>query len=357
MTSIHSRFQGCMVQPGFHYMERNHATGLDHAKHKLITKSADAGNVVAMRTLGISYRRDWFKVEELDQKAEKYLRQAAEAGDAIAQTELGIMYREGDRVQKNLELAEEWFKKADDQGNVEARINMAEVLYYKSRKILRNAARVSTLARIDSKAKCRSVCDYAKKNKEVELLARASYCLARIQRQVFWDYVENEYLSTHDLATYDRATYVVKKEEDLKKEARQLLHSYRRVARLGHDGARYELGAIHLSGLSTHLDSWQAQHLDQQEGKKIIVPKDDDKAAFWFRKVAESNGNVGGTLDSDGENADFQKRLGWNSRRCMWKVGSRAMIRVRCLNGYLLRSTRRNGGRQRPNQISYMFSV
>ena len=48
------------------------------------------------------------------------LRQKAEKGDSVAQTMLGVEYMKGDQVEKDLDKAIEWWKKAAEKGYAEA---------------------------------------------------------------------------------------------------------------------------------------------------------------------------------------------------------------------------------------------
>lgn len=58
------------------------------------------------------------------QKLEE-LRQAAEAGDAEAQFRLGVLYGNGEGVELDHRLAEQWFSRAARQGHEDALVNLA----------------------------------------------------------------------------------------------------------------------------------------------------------------------------------------------------------------------------------------
>ena len=64
------------------------------------------------------------------QEAEKWFRKAANQGHAGAQDKLGEMYYEGHGVPKNYKKAEEWFRKAIHQGHAGAQDKLGE-MYYK----------------------------------------------------------------------------------------------------------------------------------------------------------------------------------------------------------------------------------
>lgn len=56
------------------------------------------------------------------------LRAAAQAGEAQAQYQLGLCYAEGREVERSLEQAKIWYKKAADQKHVQAMYRLAELL-------------------------------------------------------------------------------------------------------------------------------------------------------------------------------------------------------------------------------------
>ena len=49
-------------------------------------------------------------------QAEQWYRKAAEQGNAGAQFNLGLMYAKGEGVRQNYKIAKEWFGKACDNG-------------------------------------------------------------------------------------------------------------------------------------------------------------------------------------------------------------------------------------------------
>ena len=285
---------------------------------QLITTAADAGNVVAVRNLGILYRDgDRHGVfEGGSEKARKYFHQAAEQGDTKAQIALGEMYRKGEGVQKDLELAMEWFKRADDQDkpddqdSVEARINIAEVLYCMRKPIWYGHVREGRDA---AEKECKHVLKYADVNDKGGLLARrARYCLARIQQDIFASdvdafYYEHEFVRREYYAEDEMAIEKLRntRMEKLRKTKGQFLQNYEKAAGLGHDGARYKLGTVHLRGEKVDRTRWR----NFTAYGTVIVPQDVSKATRWFRGVANSNNRLAETLDNGGEHADFRTRV------------------------------------------------
>lgn len=58
----------------------------------------------------------------------KALKQKAEKGDAMSQLNLGAAYDHGMGVERDVDKAVEWYKKAADQGLAEAQFNLAHIL-------------------------------------------------------------------------------------------------------------------------------------------------------------------------------------------------------------------------------------
>ena len=52
----------------------------------------------------------------------------AEAGVPASQNSLGCMYRDGINVEKNIEIAKQWFERAAKYGNDDAKINLADLM-------------------------------------------------------------------------------------------------------------------------------------------------------------------------------------------------------------------------------------
>ncbi len=97
-------------------------------------KAAEQGYAKAQYNLGLMYRNGE-GVEKDDEKALEWYRKAADLGYAAAQCSLGIMYRNGKGVEKDDEKAVEWYRKAADQGYAEAQYNLACFYYDESDKI------------------------------------------------------------------------------------------------------------------------------------------------------------------------------------------------------------------------------
>jgi TPR repeat protein len=57
-------------------------------------------------------------------KAVELFKKAAEQGNVDAQNNLGVMYYSGEGVSRDTDKAKEWFSKAAAQGNEEAKANL-----------------------------------------------------------------------------------------------------------------------------------------------------------------------------------------------------------------------------------------
>ena len=78
-------------------------------------KTAEAGNVIAQRNLGLAYCIG-AGVPQDDAEAAQWFRKAAEQGDAQGQYHLGVMYDNGEGVPQDHVEAAKWYRLAADQG-------------------------------------------------------------------------------------------------------------------------------------------------------------------------------------------------------------------------------------------------
>lgn len=79
-----------------------------------LTNAADKGNSLAQQSLGYTYLFE--STIQNDSKAFFWFKKSAEQGDGISQLELANMYANGSGVVKDLKLASQWLKKANDNG-------------------------------------------------------------------------------------------------------------------------------------------------------------------------------------------------------------------------------------------------
>ena len=96
----------------------------DYAKGvELMHKLAEEGYHWAQREMGRLYS-EGNRVEKNDQIAVEWYQKAAEQGNAEAQNCLGDRYLNGQGVAQNDQLAVEWYQKAADQGNASAQLSL-----------------------------------------------------------------------------------------------------------------------------------------------------------------------------------------------------------------------------------------
>lgn len=67
-------------------------------------------------------------VEKDMQQAAMWYRKAAEQGDADAQHNIAVMYRNGDGVEKDIQQAVMWCRKAAEQGVAPAQYNLGVIM-------------------------------------------------------------------------------------------------------------------------------------------------------------------------------------------------------------------------------------
>ncbi len=90
---------------------------------KQLMAKAEQGDLGAQNDLGFRYERGQ-GVEKNLEKAVMWYRKAADAGYALAQNNLGIMYRNGAGVEKSDEEALKWFRKSAEQGHAGGQFNV-----------------------------------------------------------------------------------------------------------------------------------------------------------------------------------------------------------------------------------------
>ena len=99
----------------------------DFEKLKL---KAEQGDPLIEYMLGTVYFHGLHGVLKNDTEAVKWFRKAADQGILQAQYDLGVMYANGDGVPENDAEAVNWYRKAADSGLVEAQYELARMYYY-----------------------------------------------------------------------------------------------------------------------------------------------------------------------------------------------------------------------------------
>jgi TPR repeat protein len=101
-----------------------------------LQKGADAGDAVAMNSLGYLYEKGLGVAQNYSQ-ARQWFQKAAKAGNATAMANLGMLYRDGSGAAGDYDKAREWFQKAADAGNTVAMNNLGW-LYANGRGVARD---------------------------------------------------------------------------------------------------------------------------------------------------------------------------------------------------------------------------
>ena len=108
-------------------VERNKELGVEHVR-----RAADKGHADAQYKLGFAY--DWgYGVEKDLEEAAKWYHKAAEQGHADAHYALGLAYYNGYGVEQDYMKAAEWFRKAADKGHGESEYDL-ELAYQEAAK-------------------------------------------------------------------------------------------------------------------------------------------------------------------------------------------------------------------------------
>lgn len=92
-----------------------------------LLEAAESGNAEAQYRLAISYHKEGAKEDFL-----KWMTTAAEGRHIKAQYNLGVLYEKGIMVEKDANVAVNWYKRSAIQGNPKAQFNLA-LIYYNGR--------------------------------------------------------------------------------------------------------------------------------------------------------------------------------------------------------------------------------
>lgn len=112
---------------GISYLSRRGGIAQDFPQGvNWVRKAAEQGNADAQELLGILYA-DGLGVSQDYQQAANWYQKAAEQGNAGAQEFLGMLYGNGDGVPKDLRQAAYWLRKAAEQGRVKAQVMLGSM--------------------------------------------------------------------------------------------------------------------------------------------------------------------------------------------------------------------------------------
>ena len=114
---------------GLIYGDGQEGLEADRAKsQEWFQKAADQGFPLAHLNLALLIDTEESPTPQESSKASAHLIAAAGAGLAQAQDRLGAWYRDGRHVPKDLVAASSWFKPAANAGNLNSKINLAQLL-------------------------------------------------------------------------------------------------------------------------------------------------------------------------------------------------------------------------------------
>ena len=113
------------------------ADGNDEIKQKSlfqkIQKNAENGDSTAQNLLGVVYENGYLGQNEDIENAITWYKKSAENGNGIAENNIGNLYYRGQGVEKNDELAYEFYNKSMQKKVPEA-INSIGLMYFKNKK-------------------------------------------------------------------------------------------------------------------------------------------------------------------------------------------------------------------------------
>lgn len=94
----------------------------------LLTRMASRGNTGAEIQLGMAYQSGQYGLEKNASTAFAWLKRAADLGDAYAEELVANAYAKGLGVEQDKGQAEKWWRKAIQDGNEDARLQLGEAL-------------------------------------------------------------------------------------------------------------------------------------------------------------------------------------------------------------------------------------
>lgn len=231
-------------------------------------------------------------------KAAEYYRKAAEQGNIGAQVNLGVLYKNGKGVKQDNIEAERWFRKAAEQGDANAQFNMG-ILYaygYGVKQDYEEAAqwyrKAAEQGHVSAQNNLGNLYNNGLGVAKSEIEAVKWYRKAAEQGYSVGQF--NLALS------YDRG-------EGVKQDYTEAAQWYRKAAEQGHDNAQYRLGTLYLEGDGVTKDFEKAMKFLQQadaQGHKYApeyiglmyengwgVNKNMNIAKQWYEKAA-ARGNI-----------------------------------------------------------------
>jgi TPR repeat protein len=93
-----------------------------------LSRLANNGDAGAQLQLGLAYRDGRYDLTPDLKTAMYWLKQSASGGNAYAENALGSAYAKGQGTERDLKLAQQWWRKAVKDGDPEARLHLADTL-------------------------------------------------------------------------------------------------------------------------------------------------------------------------------------------------------------------------------------
>lgn len=247
--------------------------------------TADQGIANAQIDLGTVYDNE--TVSQNDEEAVGLNRLAANQGDADAQFKLGTMYANGTGVPQDDEEAVKWYRLAADQGHDYAQFNLGG-MYYKGKGVPQDyeeaakwyrlaADQGNDLAQLDLAGMCSEGQCAPQVYKKIEVGTAAA-----IRPALQWPWQKEKPAPQYEKEAVDSLCKSAEQgdaEEQLRlgdmysgydgfeKNDEQAAYWYRKAAEQGGTTGQWKLGDMYREGHG--------------------VEQDDEQAAYWFRKAAE----------------------------------------------------------------------
>ena len=264
-----------------------------------LTKAAEQEHVLAQHGLGVMHAYG-FGVPQNLELAAYWWTKAAEQGDADAQHGLGVMYANGSGVAQDSEKAIYWYTKAAEQGYVGAQVSLGgmyangdhrdyeKAIYWYTKAV--EQGNVSVKFQLNRLLKLQPKIELAEQGDVKKQLELADYYVATEEgdNAIYWYTQAAEHGSEHALTKLGWF-YLDRKDTPLDYD--KAIYWYTRATEQGVAGAQsqlaevqFQLGDMHESGVFYAGDVYS---------NGVEVPRDYEKALFWYTKAAEQGHDAG----------------------------------------------------------------
>ena len=259
---------------------RNDAEGVNW-----LLKASNQGHTQSQYYLALFYKNGWGMEKEDNEQSLKWLMSAAEQGQANAQYLLGSLYENGEQVNKDIKLAEKWYREAAKNKNTAAEISLGINYFQKND---------SKLAEDDA-AELMNRMVNAEKNSNFN---RPSFPTGNDLNSIIYE----------KLALYGNENailYLAKYTSDKVKSA----NLYKKLAEQGNAEAQYQMWELSLFGVDGVIKAdkvkakeWLIKSAENgyessqsslayqyyEENSKSGFSQDYEKALYWYSKLAKN---------------------------------------------------------------------